>query len=435
MCIRDSNKTCVSNGTINLTVTGDNPNYTFDWDDLAGNDDPQNRTDLEAGFYDVTITDANGCTVVAQDLRVRDECDPNANCDGPIVQSVVTVESQCDQAIGSAMINVLGDPANYVFTWTPDVSNSNTANNLAVGVYSVIITEVNNPNCFTIEEFAIGNGDGPQAVILSTTPATCSATNGTAVLSPPGFIYDWCNGAIGFNVIDLPSGTCFVTVTNPSTGCTNIATVEIGEINTLVVDAEINNQPDCGLDNGSVSINVEGGSTSYEFVWSDDGSGQDRNNLGAGAYGVTVTDNGDNSCVYELNFVLTDDVIGGIVDIVVDTVSVSCIGDTDGMVDFDFDADAGFAFPAEITIVDLDENEVQNGTLGVGNYCIVVRDANDCVAAGSCFTVVAPETIDLDIIKSNITCDTFGMIKVFVNGGNEDYTFDWADLALSLIHI
>jgi hypothetical protein len=51
-----------SNGSIDLSVTGGTPVYTYSWSNLAGSPDPQDQTGLTAGTYTVTVTDANSCT-------------------------------------------------------------------------------------------------------------------------------------------------------------------------------------------------------------------------------------------------------------------------------------------------------------------------------------------------------------------------------------
>lgn len=49
------------NTSLNLIVTGGTEPYNFDWSTANGSYDTQNLNDVEPGFYEVLITDANGC--------------------------------------------------------------------------------------------------------------------------------------------------------------------------------------------------------------------------------------------------------------------------------------------------------------------------------------------------------------------------------------
>ena len=76
----------VNNGTIDLTVTGGTPGYTYDWDHNGTQDpdtDPEDLTGLANGVYEVTVTDANGCTeIISTTIYEPEICDDGIDNDG-----------------------------------------------------------------------------------------------------------------------------------------------------------------------------------------------------------------------------------------------------------------------------------------------------------------------------------------------------------------
>ncbi len=423
------NKTCLTNGSVTLVTTGGVAPYVFDWADLPGEDNGSDRSDLLPESYRVTITDSEGCSVVVDDIEIIDTCNSTDDCITPIVENTVKIAADCDQSNGSAFLEMVGDNEDFTYSWTPDVSDNAFANNIPAGVYTVLISRIDDPDCQTTTTFAIQNADGPQPEIISTTPATCNESNGTAVLGPVNFQYEWCNGLTGFSVNNLPAGSCFVTVTDFSTGCLNFIEVVIGTFNPLEVTVDIEELPGCNDNDGVVNIDVANGSTSYTYAWSDGGGGASRNNLTAGFYTVTVTDNGATGCEQITSFVLVNEVdAAATITIDENPVLLSCIGNEDGMVDFDVTTEPGFALPFSAVIYDVNGQEVENGELGIGEYCIGVTDADGCFAGQNCFSVEEPTAIVLDIITQNQTCDTTGMIFVTASGGNGGYTYDWQDI-------
>lgn len=428
--IATTDKTCGDDGTITVNVSGGTPPYQYDWADLAGNGNPRNRVGLNAGSYTLTIKDANDCELSVDDVLINDVCVPNDTCQMPQVVSLIKDAAHCGLSDGSVMIEMVGNNADYNYEWSPNVSDSNEAHQLVAGIYEVIISKLNELDCRTTLTIVITNADGPEAEISSTTPATCNESNGTAVLNPVNYGYEWCNGLFGFNMNGLPSGTCVVMVTDFMTGCTNFLEVEIPEINVLMTEVDILNLPDCGQANGQVNINVSNGSTDYTYLWDDGNINASRSDLSAGIYQVTVTDNGVTGCTAIVEVVLNN---GGIdlatIGIASDSVAVSCAGNTDGMVDFGLAFGGGFVMPDSTVIHDVYGNSVTNGNLGAGDYCILVYDGNQCLAGTSCFQVTAPAPLTIEVVTSDITCDTVGMISVMASGGAGNYTYDWSDLA------
>jgi len=414
-----TDKTCDRGGRIGVLVAGGNGQYTFDWADIPGTNNPQNRINLEGGTYNLVITDQMGCQTIVDPIVIIDNCD----CEVPTISNVVVIDAECGEATGSASINVNGSNDAFNYTWLPNVSETFTANNLEAGAYSVTISVPGRTDCQTIETFVIGNSDGPVAEVVETTPANCLAFDGTATLAPSDYSYTWSDGNNGSVRTNLGAATYTVTVTDPTTGCQDFLEVIIDQTSPLAGMATVNTQPTCGAANGSATIVLTGGSGNYSYSW---GNSATQDNLPAGTYNVAVVDN-TTGCETMVTFTLLDNVVGA--TITVDPIIIlSCVGATDGSVIITADLENGFATPATEEIMDGNGNVRANGTLGVGNYCVVLKDANGCVAAETCFEVVEPAPIMLEVSTTSITCDEAGSIDITAIGGTGNYNYDWVDL-------
>ena len=422
--------TCDNDGQIIIEVNGGQPDYTFDWADLAGTNNVQNRTDLSDGFYNLTIKDVNGCTIEILDIEIEKDC--AQSCTTPVIANTVVIEASCNLANGSITIEMVQDNDDFNYTIAPNtgIADGNTFTNLLAGAYEVTIENPNYNNCSITTTVIVPNLDGPVAELINSSPSECGQTNGTAVLAPFNYSYEWCNGVIDFNPSNLPAGTCQVTITDPSTGCSNVMLVEIPELNTLDAIAQINNNPSCGENNGSVTINVIGGSGNINYNWSDGGSGKTRTDLAEGQYTVNIEDL-ENGCSTSYQFALAADIHGD-VQIIFSTalpVLTSCNGSADGTIDYTLIPSADFNLPATSIIEDQNGAIVENGELTAGEYCLLIKDANDCLANSYCFEVVAPVQIEVDIAITAADCDNGGSILVEAFGGTPGYIFDWADIA------
>ena len=49
-------------GSINITTTGGVMPYVYDWADIIGTNDGEDRTNLAIGTYNVTVIDSLGCS-------------------------------------------------------------------------------------------------------------------------------------------------------------------------------------------------------------------------------------------------------------------------------------------------------------------------------------------------------------------------------------
>ena len=101
----------VNNGAIDLTVTGGVGTLTYAWTGPGGfTATTEDITALAAGNYDVTITDANGCTLTAT-IAV-------GNVNSTLAQTHVTTDATCANNNGAIDITVTGGVGALTYAWT-----------------------------------------------------------------------------------------------------------------------------------------------------------------------------------------------------------------------------------------------------------------------------------------------------------------------------
>jgi type IX secretion system substrate protein/SprB-like repeat protein len=119
------------NGHISVYVTGGTPGYTYSWSHGCHITDP---SELSAGTYTLTVTDAHGCTATA----VYTITEPAALS----VTGVVTNVTCHDGHNGRINTTVTGGTPCYSYLWSnsahvPDLTD------LCAGTYSVIVADAN----------------------------------------------------------------------------------------------------------------------------------------------------------------------------------------------------------------------------------------------------------------------------------------------------
>ena len=203
-------------GSVDLSVTGGTPSYTYLWSDGSTTEDLNN---VAAGTYTVTITDGNGCST----LDTAVVAGPLSAISAAPVSTDITCFGDVDGAID---LSTTGGTPGYTFLW----SNGDTTEDLsglAAGTYMVTITD--------------NEGCTESASISITEPATLASTgsgtdemmgnDGTIDLTVTGgvspYTFSWSNGETTEDLSGLVAGTYTVTVTDAN-GCTTMLDVTIG---------------------------------------------------------------------------------------------------------------------------------------------------------------------------------------------------------------
>lgn len=102
-----------------------------------------------------------------------------------------------------------------------------------------------------------------------------------------GWSKDSVQNTITVSPADTTTYTCKVTDAN---GCTQEHPFQINVVTPVQLKL-VATQISCfGKKNGTINMDISGGAKPYTIAWLDGSSGENRNNLGAGTYAVTVTD-------------------------------------------------------------------------------------------------------------------------------------------------
>ena len=59
-------------GAINITASGGTGAYTYDWADIPGTSNSEDRSGLIAGTYSVIVRDANGCSTASLSVIITE---------------------------------------------------------------------------------------------------------------------------------------------------------------------------------------------------------------------------------------------------------------------------------------------------------------------------------------------------------------------------
>lgn len=391
-------------GTLTVSpVSGPVNQYIYAWSN--GVDGPT-ITDVSAGTYTVTATDANGCTGTASATITTVDLD----------LEVSSTPTSCFEGNdGTATALATGGTMPYTYEWS-NGGNTATITGLAPGVYEVTVTEAGEANCKVTGRVQVESPDDITISAFLTNVDCAGASTGAIELTVTGgtspFIYLWNTGATTQNLENIPAGMYSSTVIDAN-GCTETLTINITEPRALSIDEQINNVA-CNEDNtGSITVTVSGGTQPYGYSWSNGAATQTISSLTAGDYTVTVVD--ANGCDLVATYTVTEPAP---ISITGQGVDIICAGDADGRINLTVSGGSGafsYLWSNNATSEDL------NG-VAAGDYTVTVTDANECTATAM-FTIEEPEDLVLTVTPTNVSCNggTDGAIATDITGGIAPY--------------
>ena len=404
-----------NDGSATVVPGGGVAPYSIAWDTGSSS---ETINELAPGNYEVTVSDANGCTGV-QTVTILEGT--------TVYVSTETTPSDCgDDGTGSISLVATGGMAPYFFIYEDGIGDptSGEVSNLSAGSYTVTVgdaqgcTAITTVNVAQIAEFSVS---------ASATPESCDgASDGTAsVVDVSGnaaqpVSYLWDNGSTEESTEGLSAGVHSVTVTDDN-GCTDITEVNVAPGESI--ELESSSTPSaCGdVGTGSISISPTTGNGPFTYTYENGIGNSDSgevSNLAAGEYNVTVTDDNGCSTTTTLN-------VGQESEFTVSTSTsnASCNEVMDGGA-----VVVGVSPEAALPVTYLWNNgstEENAGGVAAGDYIVTVTDANGCETI-EMVTVAADDVISAEVVITPGDC-TGDMISVNISASSmadiEDYLY------------
>ena len=414
---------CYGQATGSATVlpTGGTAIYTYQWDVNAASQISATATNLAAGTYNVTVTDANGCP---ETISVT----INQPATGVEITSIPNTEVSCFAGSdATATVQVTGGAGNYTYNWTPTGQITQTATNLSIGSYTVIVTDMN--GCFTIDSVTIDQPAPITTIFTNVVGSSCHQGNdGTATIAASGGVPNGTNGYTyvwntipqqqGATATGLTGGQSYAVFVTDANGCTTNNLVVIPQPDPVTLTTTQTNVSCFGFTDATATVIPAGGTPGFTFLW-DDNAGNQTNatatGLAFGNYAVTVTD------------VLGCAAVNGVtitqpaqLKTSESTIEILCKGESTG------EAQVLMSGGTAPYYINWQGGLINPPTaLAAGIYGYVVTDANGCQLTDS-ITINEPDS-ELTAQKETVevTCfdDRDGIINIYPNGGTAPYQY------------
>lgn len=234
------------------------------------------------------------------------------------------------------------------------------------------------------------------------------------------FNFQWTAPAVGQGSVRFTASGNSVNLNNATSGDGSGSTfLVLPQAQALTASVQAANPTCAGSANGSIMVTVNTGVPPYSFLWSDGSTAEDRTNLAAGTYGVTITDAVGQQFTEQATLTAPPAL----------TTSATVVNALfpDGQGSVNLVANGG---TPNYTFTIAGIGAVANFPLNIapGTYNYTVTDNNNCTTNAS-FTVTAPQPLVVDVNTVNVSC--FGAADgalelVSVVGATPPYTFTWS---------
>lgn len=456
-----NNTSCgTPNGTASATVNGTAAGYRFKWFEgtstggvlLSTN---RNVSGLGPGVYTVEATRNSSGQVVGTTLfQIVD------NISLPVVTvEVLSHQTSCITPNGSLRASVDDTPSKYTFVWHagdpsgPIVSTTRTANDLAPGTYTVVVTH---KTLFCQRTMTVPVNDEtvtPSGTIeLISAQTSCITPKGALRATPSGapsaFTYQWYRGTAAAGPLlgttrtikNLSADIYTVKITSKATQCSVAISAVVPDV-TVVADATVQvvSASSCVGPNGSAQVILQGSYSDFTYAWyqgvSPSGSvlstTQELLNVSAGVY-IVVIQHVFSACQKVITCTIADETVIPVVTLVT-TSNTVCTVPKNGAVTALVNGSLSDYSIEWFEGVDTSGSPLASTGATLANVGAGIYTARVTNIYSGCMTIVSATVSDVTMVPvitlsvTNVTsCEPgLGEIQVIDPQPEVNYTYQW----------
>jgi MAM domain, meprin/A5/mu/SprB repeat/Putative metal-binding motif/Secretion system C-terminal sorting domain/Proprotein convertase P-domain len=400
-------------GSISLQITGLSPQVEWSF----GNSTTNTNLNLPVGLYSATITEG-GCQQVLNDISIT-----QPDSISVAINSKMNV-SCFGQSNGAIDLFVSGGTGSYQYLWSNGALTQDLTG-LPSGSYTIQITDAK--QCVKSLTYTVSQPT-PLAIRMDSIayPKCFGEQNGYLLAHVSGgrapYTTRWENQITTKERKNLAAGSYTFSVSD-SNLCTTNLTQTLAE--PLVLEARVSQlqSPSCvGLTNGSIALNISGGTAPYSGLWSDGVIDINRTQLPDGQYHVQISD--QNGCAKRIDSLMLIRTQGIPIQKVV-TQDIACFGASTGGIDIQISQPSQYNYRINGNVA-----TAQNHSLRAGVYHLDITNPQGCMFKDT-ITLKQPAAA-LELVVNSVEqplCAkaNSGSIDILATGGTSPYQYQWSN--------
>jgi PKD repeat protein len=377
---------------------------------------------LQAGPYDVTVFDGNGCEFTVQTTVGQ----PSA----PLTLNNNDTQNVLCHGTNSGSITVQGTGGTSPYSYSVDgglLQPTGVFSGLDAGNHIILVVDDN--DCEFTSIINLSEPDTLVLVLGNANDLLCNGDNsGSIMVNGTGGVTDYqynLNGGLygASNMFAGLAAATYIVGVQDANGCTDTLHVTLSEPGILQLSLISSQDADCfGQLSGNIVVAAASGTAPYQYSLnppSFQGSGTFEG-LGAGTYTVTARD--ENGCLDNLTQTIFEP---SELTIETNSTPVACFGESTGEIEiiasggttaYEYSINEGVSFFA---------NGGNFNGIGNGNYIAVVRDANGCTASEGVIISQPSSAFSINANVTNAGClgQASGAVLLVGSGGTPTYIY------------